>query len=65
MAGTHPQRFWRTTYPSGDTQQRSNDLFDGIEETLRNPDQADGWTGILIPAVATGLAIALIRRRMG
>lgn len=33
-----------------------------VMNTIRDPDQADGWPAILIPALATGLAVSIMRR---
>lgn len=39
-----------------------SELTGNVVEGLREPDEAEGWIGILIPAIVTGLAIAFARR---
>lgn len=33
-------------------------VIDGV----RSPDDAEGWVGILLPAIVTGIAIEAVRR---
>ena len=42
--------------------ERTKEYRESIKEAIENPKTADGWAGVLIPAVATGIAITLARR---
>jgi len=33
-----------------------------IADAVKNPQDADGWAGVLIPAVATAVALQAVRR---
>lgn len=46
----------------GNTENALADVFETAEAAIRNPDEAEGWAAILIPAVVTGVAVALVRK---
>lgn len=33
-----------------------------LAEAVDNPQEADGWIGILLPAIATAVALSIVRR---
>jgi hypothetical protein len=35
-----------------------------LMNAVRNPQEAGGWPGVIIPAVATALALSVVRRLM-
>jgi hypothetical protein len=52
-------------YPTGEEAgARIGDAFTRVVDGVRAPDEADGWVGILLPAIVTGLAIEAIRRAL-
>lgn len=43
---------------------RTREYVDTIRETIRNPDDAEGWPAIIIPAIVSAVAINYLRRHL-
>lgn len=37
-------------------------FVDRMITAVKNPDDADGWPALIVPAIVTGLAVALARK---
>jgi len=46
----------------GNTPNKLGAYVTQIRDAVRDPQGADGWLAILIPAIVTGLAVTLLRR---
>ena len=47
--------------PGPSTSERIGERFQSVVDGVKDPSSAEGWTAILIPAIVTGMAVALIR----
>lgn len=61
----HPNHvFRRTTLPKAQPGEQASNVADDVANALRAPEQADGWPGVIIPAVVIGIVVAYAQRRV-